>query len=212
MKRFLIVNARKLLETFRKKREANRPIGKILCNLDAGDVVMRFPEMSDLELIEALLSYGDYSKHRRRIQDQDEGKVAYVFAWGWGRIPIGHILVHWDGGHDGPLRDLEGRGPLLEDLYVHPAVWGRGVGTMVMDEAERVIEARGYDRVGMTVYDLNPATAAIYRARGSEHADLAPFVTERVFSDKTGRERTWRRRGVYLVKRFRSGEEKSHQG
>jgi GNAT superfamily N-acetyltransferase len=212
VKKYLIVNARKLLEALRKYRASRSPVAKELRDLNVGDVVMRFPEKSDVEYIESLLSYGDYSKHRRRIQDQEEGRVAYVFAWAWGRIPIGHILVHWDGGHDGQLSDLDGRGPLLEDLHVHPAVWGRGVGTMIMDEAERVIESNGYDRVGMTVYELNPATAAIYQARGYEHTDLEPFVSERVFTDKKGRERKWSRKGIYLVKRFKPQEDSSHKG
>jgi len=203
VKKILIVNARKLLEAFRKKREFYRPIGKILRNLDVGDVVMRPAEKSDLELIESLLSHGDYTKHRRRIQDQEEGKVTYIFAWAWGRIPIGHIMIHWDGGQDGPLKNLDEKGPLMEDLVVHPAVWRMGIGSMLMDEAEGLIESRGSDTVGFTLYTLNPAVMKLYEPRGYQPADLDPYVTERVFTDGRGRKRKWTRRGRYMVKSFK---------
>jgi len=206
VKNLIIVNARKLLEAFRKKRESRRTIGEVLRNLRVEDVVMRFPERSDIELLESLLSYGDYTKHRKRIQDQEDGRLSYVMAWAWGRIPIGHIVVYWDGGHDGPLEALEGRGPLLEDLYVHPAVWGRGIGTTIMDEAERLIESNGFDRVGLTTFTLNPSVVSIYEARGYRSTDLASFETTRVFADKNGRRREWSRRGHYMVKVFVKGE------
>jgi GNAT superfamily N-acetyltransferase len=211
VKRFLIINAKKLLEAIRKKREFYRPVGKVLRNLDVDDVVMRFPERSDIDLLESLLSHGDYTKHRRRIQDQEDGRISYVVAWAWGRIPVGHVLVHWDGGHDGPLSDLEGRGPLLEDLYVHPAVWGRGIGTMIMDEAEKLVESRGRDRVALTTFTLNPSVVFIYEARGYRRTDLGAFVIERVFTDRKGRQHNWSRRGYYMVKVFEE-QEHGHQG
>ncbi len=210
MKKFLIVNARKLLEAFRKKRESSRSVGKVLKNLKLEDVVMRFPEKSDTELLESLLTYGDYTKHQRRIQEQEDGRLAYVMAWAWGRIPVGHIVVYWDGGHDGPLAALEDRGPLLEDLYVHPAVWGRGIGTAILDEAERLIHERGHDRVGLTTFTLNPSVVSLYEARGYRHTGMGAFISEREFTDKRGRKRTWSRSGHYLVKMF--NEESGHQG
>jgi GNAT superfamily N-acetyltransferase len=207
VKKSFIIIARRLLEAIRKIRESYRPIGNILRNVDVNDIVMRPPEESDIELIESLLSHGDYTKHRRRIQDQLDGKVTYVFAWAWGRIPIGHILIHWDGGQDGPLKTLDGRGPLMEDLYVHPAVWRSGIGSMIMDEAEALIESRGYETVGITVYTKHPAVIKLYEPRGYQPADLDSFVTERVFTDRSGKQRKWTRRGHYLVKKFRKEED-----
>jgi GNAT superfamily N-acetyltransferase len=206
VKRFLIVNARKLLEAFRKKREFYRPIGKILRNLDVSDVVMRPAQKSDIQLIELLLTHGDYTKHRTRIQDQEEGRVTYIFAWAWGRIPIGHILIHWGGGEDGPLKDLDDKGPLMEDLVVHPAVWRKGIGSMLMDEAEGLIESRGNEKVGFTLYTLNPAVMRLYEPRGYQPANLAPYVTERIFTNRRGKKRKWTRRGRYMVKQFKEKE------
>lgn len=207
MKTTLVIYARKLLETIRKKREFDRPIGEILRIVDTKDIVMRTPEESDIELIEALLTHGDYTKHRARIQDQLDGKVTYIFAWAWGKIPVGHILIHWDGGHDGPLDELEDRGPLMEDLVVHPALWRRNIGSMLMDEAEATIKSRGYDRVGFTLYTNNPAVIKLYEPRGYRRADLEPYVTERVFTDENGRQRKWVRRGHYMVKMFKEEED-----
>jgi ribosomal protein S18 acetylase RimI-like enzyme len=78
---------------------------------------------------------------------------------------------------------------------------------MLMDEAETLIESRGYDSVGFSLYTNNPAVIKLYEPRGYRRADLAPYVTERVFTDRRGRQRKWTRRGHYMVKKFRDEED-----
>ena len=55
----------------------------------------------------------------------------------------------------------------LEDLFVDPAVRGRGVGTALMREIAGIAVARGCHRFEWTVLDWNERAQAFYRALGA---------------------------------------------
>lgn len=55
----------------------------------------------------------------------------------------------------------------LEDLFVDPAVRGRGVGTALMREIARIAVARGCRRFEWTVLDWNARAQAFYRMLGA---------------------------------------------
>jgi len=55
----------------------------------------------------------------------------------------------------------------LEDLFVDPAVRGRGVGTALMREVARIAVARGCRRFEWAVLDWNERAQAFYRALGA---------------------------------------------
>ena len=55
----------------------------------------------------------------------------------------------------------------LEDLFVHSAVRGRGVGTALMRGVARIAVARGCHRFEWTVLDWNERAQAFYRGLGA---------------------------------------------
>lgn len=54
----------------------------------------------------------------------------------------------------------------INGLWVHPSVQGRGLGTRLLDFAERHIAAAGYEKAWLTCSLFNRRAAAFYAARG----------------------------------------------
>jgi GNAT superfamily N-acetyltransferase len=59
-------------------------------------------------------------------------------------------------------------GIYLEDLYVTPAMRGRGVGTALLAELAAICVHRGYGRLDWWVLDWNASAIAFYRSIGAE--------------------------------------------
>ena len=55
----------------------------------------------------------------------------------------------------------------LEDLFVHPAVRGRGIGRAMMQEVARTAVARGCERFEWSVLDWNEGAQRFYRSIGA---------------------------------------------
>jgi GNAT superfamily N-acetyltransferase len=162
------------------------------------DVVIRRVTDKDIKLLESFLSSGDFIKHRERLKAQQDGIAEYLIAWHV--IPIGHVFIIWTGGNDGPLQGIEDKGPLIEDIYIHPAARRKGIGKMLMGEAERLIQLKGYNSVGLTVATNNPLVEAIHKKRGYRETDLGVFKSHRIFTNKKGRKKEWSSKVKYLVK------------
>jgi ribosomal protein S18 acetylase RimI-like enzyme len=54
----------------------------------------------------------------------------------------------------------------INGLWVHPSVQGRGVGTRLLDFAERRIAAAGYEKAWLTCSQFNQRAGEFYAARG----------------------------------------------
>ena len=70
------------------------------------------------------------------------------------------------------------RGLYLEDLYVTPAVRGRGVGTALLRHLATLAVERGCARFEWSVLDWNEAAIAFYRSMGS--VGMAEWTVQRV--------------------------------
>jgi ribosomal protein S18 acetylase RimI-like enzyme len=57
-------------------------------------------------------------------------------------------------------------GDEVNGLWVEPAAQGRGIGTTLLQHAERRIAAAGHARVWLTCSGFNPAAVRFYIARG----------------------------------------------
>jgi GNAT superfamily N-acetyltransferase len=199
MKKYFYLFIRKLLEMLRRKREYFRPFGFfVLTHLNAEGVVISRITEDDLESLETHLTAGDFTKHRARIKAQREGRADYLVAKQ--RVPLGHVLIIWEGGDDGPLETRTTKEPLIEDLYVHPAARKKGIGKMLMDEAEALIRTKGFNKVGLAVMVNNPAVETMYKKRGYENTNLGVFECRRTFTGRDGREKQWSANMKYLIK------------
>jgi GNAT superfamily N-acetyltransferase len=67
----------------------------------------------------------------------------------------------WEGTH----------GIWLEDLYVDPAVRGRGHGRRLLEHLAGICLERGYARLEWTVLDWNEPSIGFYRSLGAEPMD-----------------------------------------
>lgn len=199
MRAAFYILARRLLQALRRARAYYRPLGPLLYrDIDGRKLVVQPVGDRDVALLEAVLASGDPAKHRERLIQQQEGVADYLIAWAI--VPVGHLQIIWSGGEDGPLRERAEREPLIEDVYVHPAARGRGVGERLMDEAERRVAARGHGRVGLSVATSNPGVERMYRRRGYRDAGVGTFESRRVFTDTRGRRKAWSATMRYLVK------------
>ena len=193
---------RRALDAFRRKREYFRPVGQLLYRkLDPKGVIVRRVDEGDIGLLESFLCHGDYLKHRERLHAQNTNSAEYLIAWHV--VPMGHVLIMWEGSEDGPLAHRKDREPLIEDLYVHPAAQRKGIGKMLIDEAETIILQKGYDSVGVNVMVNNPAVKTMYKERGFQDTDLGVFETRQIFRDDKGCEKLWSAKVCYLVKKLR---------
>ncbi len=193
-----------MLDALRKVREYLRPVGPVVFkNLNPQDVVIKRVTPDAVKSLETFLSSGDFSKHKNRLQAQEEGTGEYLVAWYI--IPVGHIYIIWGGCDDGPLAGRREREPFLEDVYVHPAARRKGIGTMLMNAAEEVIRKGGYDRAGLVVSINNPQVETMHEERGYREAELGIFESRRIFIDKGGREKKWATKVKYWVKDLAGG-------
>ncbi len=55
---------------------------------------------------------------------------------------------------------------IIENLYVEPAYRGLGIGTRLLDHAEKALEARGATLARLEVLPANTAAQSFYRDRG----------------------------------------------
>jgi GNAT superfamily N-acetyltransferase len=81
--------------------------------------------------------------------------------------------------------DVTGDGFLLENVAVHPAYQGRGLGRVLLDRAEAEARAAGFDAIYLYTHELMTENQAIYAVRGYvEYDRRTEFGLTRVFMRK----------------------------
>ena len=105
-------------------------------------LIIRRMEQADARIFtEALTAQGwhpDINGYLSRLSDQAEGKCAALTAV-YGGCPAGYVYVYFRA-NDGPFRDKGW--PIIVDFNVLRKFQRRGIGSRLMDEAERI--AAGY--------------------------------------------------------------------
>ena len=101
-------------------------------------LIIRRMEQADARIFtEALTAQGwhpDINGYLSRLSDQAEGKCAALTAV-YGGCPAGYVYVYFRA-NDGPFRDKGW--PIIVDFNVLRKFQRRGIGSRLMDEAERV--------------------------------------------------------------------------
>jgi ribosomal protein S18 acetylase RimI-like enzyme len=167
-------------------------------------VIVHPLERNELALVERHVDQdvGNRDKHRRRLALQEEGRATYLVAWLAG-LPVGHALLRWEGAETEPVRSRLIGCADVEDLFVVPALRASGIGSRLLDAAERLAGERGRDRIGMSVDVANVRARALYERRGYRDAGLGTFVLRGTWVDRDGSERAWAETCTYLVKPLR---------
>lgn len=145
--------------------------------------------------------FGNRDKHRLRLALQEEGPAVYLVAWLSG-LPVGHALVRWAGAGVEPMSSHLPDCPDLEDLFVVPGLRSAGVGSRLLEAAERLARDRGCRRIGMSVDVANVRARGLYERRGYEDAGLGTFVLRGSWVDRDGAAREWAETCTYLVRKL----------
>jgi GNAT superfamily N-acetyltransferase len=143
--------------------------------------------------------FGNRDKHRVRLALQEEGRAVYLVAWLSG-LPVGHTLVRWAGAEAEPAHSRLAGCPAVEDLFVVPSLRSTGIGSQLLDAAERLARENGYGRIGMSVDVANGRARALYERRGYADAGLGTFVLRGSWVDRDGSPRAFAESCTYLVR------------
>lgn len=120
----------------------------------------------DLDMLEKSMPTSGLSRfHHKRFENQEKGRVSYLIAWLKGE-PVGHIDLRWYGfDHEDlekEIRDI----PELNAITVAKSYRNQGIGTALIEEAEKIAKERGFKRVGMGVNPENEGAKRLYEKLG----------------------------------------------
>jgi ribosomal protein S18 acetylase RimI-like enzyme len=81
------------------------------------------------------------------------------------------------------FRNREMRPLYVEELAVHPAYQGRGLGSFVMDQLEHLARVRGCSHLVLEVAENNERALQFYKARNFTKLDAAIFMAKKVVNE-----------------------------
>jgi GNAT superfamily N-acetyltransferase len=164
-------------------------------------VVVRPVARDELSMVERHIDqdFGNRDKRRRRRALQEEGRAAYLVAWLTGP-PVGRALVRWEGAEDEPVRSRLAGCAGVQDLFVVPGLRSRGIGSQLLEAAERLAGDRGRDRIGMSVDVANLRAGELDERRGYRDTGLGTFVLRGSWVDRDGPQRARDETCTYLVR------------
>lgn len=111
-------------------------------------------------------------------------RTTLLVAWEE-ETPLGSGVIQWDGPTGERARETFSDAVEINHLYVQESARGRGIGTALIAEAERVIAAAGYSRVLVAVAEDNPRARALYERLGYEPTDCVELTRYR-YQDADG--------------------------
>ncbi|MCX5337917.1 MULTISPECIES: GNAT family N-acetyltransferase [unclassified Streptomyces] len=137
---------------------------------------------ADVALLDRYMgSPGATSFHARRFARQEAGECMYLVAWLGGR-PVGHTEMRWIGC---AAPEVAVECPEIGGLAVWPAeLRSRGIGTALIQAAERLAGQRGLTAVGIGVGRDNLRAAALYARLG--YRPVAHYLDRYTYEEHDG--------------------------
>lgn len=97
-----------------------------------------------------------------RLQNAIDVSTHHLFVAGDGEV-VGFVHADpWEG---------EPSVAHLVRLYVHPAFWGEGTGSTLLERADAAVTAEGYDRLRLEVFAENDVGVSFYGSRGFDRLE-----------------------------------------
>jgi len=109
-----------------------------------------------------------------------------LVAW-HGRRPMGVSFVHWAGPRQAAVQAVHPGCPEIYRMHVHPHFRSMGIGSLLIQEAERQARAHGHHRIGLGVTYRNPGAFELYQRLGYGEPQPSDFFDEFDAADTDGR-------------------------
>lgn len=137
--------------------------------------------------------------HRRRFELQEAGKLVFLMAW-WDEVPVGQVLLNWVGGDASGVPPQIRELPEVSSLFVTKSYRRKGIATQLLDVAERMAFAHGYDEIGLCVAETNLGAQRLYTRRGYSDSGWPPYLARGTYTNSSGNRQRWEEMRVYWVK------------
>jgi GNAT superfamily N-acetyltransferase len=146
------------------------------------EVDIRECRETDLAVLEEVAPTGANRYHHARFRRHADGFSTFLIAWSGG-IPVGSGEILWAGPREPVVAGLFPGCPEINGLLVLPQWQSRGIGTHLINHAERRAVNRGHKLIGLGVGERNNRAAALYRRlgyreTGYHYDDHYPWIDE----------------------------------
>lgn len=155
----------------------------------------------DLSQVQAAFPDESPKQHSGRLARQEAGEASYLIAWASGEV-LGHTLLIWAGPDNEDIGALLPRAAAVEGLAVRSDWQGQGIGTRLVEQAERLARLRGIPHLSLGVSGDNPGARRLYKRLGFQDSGLGPFNLRWVEPDRTHRPLEVQATVHYLLKRL----------
>jgi len=146
------------------------------------DILIRPIAAPDVEAVAERMS-----RHRdlvqARLELQERGGGHYLIAWKVAD-PVGQLVLRWE--REVPAPDGLAGIPYIEDVYVPHDHRGEGIGSRLIDAAERCVAAAGHAQVTLAVNTDNAGAQRLYRRHGYQDAGLGAHLQPWFHYDRRG--------------------------
>jgi GNAT superfamily N-acetyltransferase len=134
-----------------------------------------------------------------RLAEQARGHGVFLVGWA-GDAPVGYVFVRWEPGE--PVTSAAGQAALIEQLGVVAERRNQGIGSMLLNAAERLAAVNGRPAAALAVGTQNRDAERLYRRRGYRPLLLPERYLSWTAWDAEGRTLTEGEWVRYLAKRL----------
>jgi GNAT superfamily N-acetyltransferase len=171
---------------------------------DDDSIVIRPCERHEVDALEDHIpSPGRSRLHAIRFAEQRSGESSYLVSWLSGR-PVGHLNLRWYGSRSPTVAVRLDRCPEINALGVWPPdLRNKGIGSALVNEAERLAYERGYPRICLGVGIDNFSARRLYERLGYGYWSHGTIEGSWSYEDHDGRTMIQREEIIYMSKRLR---------
>ena len=158
-------------------------------------------EENELDVLVRQFSPRNPQFQYNRYDVQRKGEGIYLIAW-HNQTPIGHFLLIWSGPRDIFVEkhvDIRNRA-YLEAGYTIEEFQNKGVGTAIIQMAEKLAKERGCLFIGLEVGVENPNAKRLYKALGFKEWEYGDFQISWEYRDHVGNKGIETEQVVYMEK------------
>ncbi len=137
------------------------------------EVEIRECREEDVEVLGKTIPRPEF--HVNRFQSQEKGDSIYLIAWNED-VPVGHLNLKLNGSDEEYVKDRLGFLPELNAIGTYPPeMRSKGIGRMLIAEAERICREKGFEKVGLAVDVSNFRAKELYEKLGYKDSGIGEF-------------------------------------